>query len=323
MEKRFSDGFQVLANYLFSKLIERRSRLNDTDPLLEKRISSDDCPQRFVFSLNWDLPFGNRRAIGSGAPRGLRPVISGWTVKTIYTVQPGGPLGWGNVIYYGGDLNLDPGRIDGAFDVTRFNRNSQQQLGSNIRTFPSQFSTLRRDGVHNMDFSVIKDNAITERMNLQFRCEFFRFLNSPSFNPPIPRRRTRGLVLLRARRTWRGAPKWRSVRYGDMKTLALIGLIPLLAAGQVKFRETPGKIEISIDGKPFSNLYYGPTGPSRSCTRCAASRAWWSPAATRSNRSRVRTGTTTGTTACGTRTATSTASISGATWVRRKPAGWW
>jgi hypothetical protein len=43
-----------------------------------------------------------------------------------------------------------------------------------------------------------------------------------------------------------------------MKTLALIGLIPLLAAGQVKFRETPGKIEISIDGKPFSNLYYGP-----------------------------------------------------------------
>ncbi len=43
-----------------------------------------------------------------------------------------------------------------------------------------------------------------------------------------------------------------------MTRFALIALIPLLAAGQVKFREAPGKIEISIDGKPFSNLYYGP-----------------------------------------------------------------
>jgi hypothetical protein len=42
-----------------------------------------------------------------------------------------------------------------------------------------------------------------------------------------------------------------------MKTFALITLVPLLAAGQVSFREAPDRIEISIDGKPFSNLYYG------------------------------------------------------------------
>lgn len=43
-----------------------------------------------------------------------------------------------------------------------------------------------------------------------------------------------------------------------MKKLILMCLIPLLALAQVEFRETPGKVEIAIDGKPFSNLHYGP-----------------------------------------------------------------
>ena len=133
---------------------------------------------RFVLSLNWDLPFGRT------AHALVNRFIGGWTVNAIYTVQPGPPLGWGNVIYLGGDVRLDPRAIDGAFDITRFNRNSQQQLGSNIITFTSQFSTLRQDGVNNLDFSAIKNNAITERVNLQFRCELFNALNHASFNPP-------------------------------------------------------------------------------------------------------------------------------------------
>ena len=184
VEKRFSHGFQFLANYLYSKLIERRTLRNDVDLQPEKRISSDDRPQRFVASLNWDLPFGKGRPIGANGNRALSRVISGWTVNAIYVAQPGGPLGWGNVIYLGGDLQLDPHNVDRAFDVTRFNRNSQQQLAQNIITFPSQFSTLRQDGANNLDFSAIKNTAITERVNLQFRCEFFNFLNHPSFNPP-------------------------------------------------------------------------------------------------------------------------------------------
>jgi hypothetical protein len=184
VEKRFSHGFQFLANYLFSKLIERRTRLNDPDPFPEKRIASEDRPQRFVFSMSWDLPFGKGRAIGHSAPAVVNRFISGWTTNAIYTVQPGPPLGWGNVIYLGGDLHLDPHNVDNTFDVTRFNRNSAQQLAQNLRTFPSQFATLRQDGVNSLDFSVLKNTYITERINLQFRCEFFNFLNHPSFNPP-------------------------------------------------------------------------------------------------------------------------------------------
>ncbi len=183
-EKRFSHGIQVLANYLFSKLIERRSRLNDADAFLEKRIAAEDRPQRLVLSVNWELPFGRGRSVGSNVHPAVSRLITGWTVNTIYTAQHGPPLGWGNIVYLGGDLHLDPSAIDRAFDTTRFNRNSQDQPTLNRRTLPSRFSTLRQDGVNNMDFSLVKNNAITERINLQFRAEFFNFMNHPSFNPP-------------------------------------------------------------------------------------------------------------------------------------------
>jgi hypothetical protein len=179
VEKRFSHGVQFLGNYLFSKLIEKRTRLNDFDPAPEKRIASDDRPQRFVASVNWDLPFAR-----FAPDRYTRRVVGGWTVNAIYTKQAGSPLGWGNVIYFGGPLNLDPRNIDRAFDVTRFNRNNNEQLVSNVRRFPSQFSTLRQDGVNNLDFSLIKNNPIREGVNLQFRCEFFNSANHATFNAP-------------------------------------------------------------------------------------------------------------------------------------------
>ncbi|MBI1789075.1 MAG: TonB-dependent receptor [Acidobacteria bacterium] len=185
LEKRYSQGVTFLANYAWSKLLQRRNRLNAVDDFLEKRIANEDRPHRLVFSTSYDLPFGKGKLLGSSAGPFWNRVIGGWVVNGIYTVQPGGPLGdWGNVIYLGGNLNLDPRRIDGAFDVTRFNRNSAQQLASNIRTFPTRFSTLRADGANNVDFSVIKNTPIREKLNLQYRCEFFNAMNHPTFNGP-------------------------------------------------------------------------------------------------------------------------------------------
>jgi len=186
VEKRLSHGVQFLGNYQYSKLIEQRRLLNETDPLPEKRIAVEDRPQRFVFSANWDLPFGRGKRFGPNAGPVLGRIIGGWTVSGIYTVQPGPPLDWEdqNAIYLGGDLNLDPKRIDGAFDATRFERSSQRQLASNIRTFPSRFANLRQDGANNVDFSVIKDFQIRESIKLQYRAEFFNFFNHPSFNQP-------------------------------------------------------------------------------------------------------------------------------------------
>jgi hypothetical protein len=186
VEKRFSHDFQLLGNYSWSKLIERQNRLNDSNPFLSKVISADDRSQRLVFSGNWDLPFGTGKAFGVNAGRLVNRLISGWNLNAIYTRQGGAPLGnWGNVIYYGGDLNLRPRNVNGAFDTTRFATNSRDQLQLNFRQFPLRFGNLRADGLNNVDFSAIKNTRIIEKLSLQYRCEFFNGLNHPAFNPPI------------------------------------------------------------------------------------------------------------------------------------------
>src|SRR5262249_45319121 len=120
VEKRYSMGFQLLGNYQYSKLLEKRSRLNDADPFLEKRISDDDRPQRFVLSSSYELPLGRGKPLASNVSPLLGRAIGGWVVNGIYTWQPGPALQWGNVIYYGGDLKLDNRNIDRALDTTRF-----------------------------------------------------------------------------------------------------------------------------------------------------------------------------------------------------------
>jgi len=184
LEKRYSVGLSLLANYQWSKLIERRSRLNEFEDFLEKRVAGEDRPQRFVMSAGYELPFGRGKAIGSSVHPIANHFIGGWIVNGIYTWQPGAPLNWGNVIYLGGDLNLNPRNVDRAFDTTLFNRNAAQQLQFNVRTFPTRFSDLRQDGANNFDFSVLKDFGIWERLKLQYRCEFFNGFNHPTFNPP-------------------------------------------------------------------------------------------------------------------------------------------
>ena len=179
VEKRLSHGLQLLGNYQYSKQIETDRRLYKAAPDLEKRIADDDRPHRLVVSSSWDLPFRSKhRAFGR--------MVNGWTLNGIYTLQPGPPLNFegSNAIYYGGPLNFDPRAIDQAFDITRFERNSRNQLDRNVRTFSSRFNNLRADKVNNFDLSVMKSTRITERVNLQFRFETFNALNRASFIEP-------------------------------------------------------------------------------------------------------------------------------------------
>lgn len=184
VERRFAAGFQLLANYQWSKLMELRSRLNELDPFLEKRIAAEDRPQRLVMSGSWEMPFGKGKKFGGSVPGVVNQIIGGWNLNAIVTFQPGGPLTWGNVIYTGGDLNMDAHNPNGSFNTAPFNRVAAQQLDWNRRTFPTRFSNLRADGVNQLDFSVIKAFPITERLNLTYRCEFFNATNTPIFSAP-------------------------------------------------------------------------------------------------------------------------------------------
>ena len=184
LEKRFSGGLQLLANYSYSRLMERRSRLNDSDPQLEKRISADDRPQRFVMSGNYELPFGKGKHFAANASGIANGLIGGWVLSGVFTRQSGAPVNWGNVIYLGGPLQWNSHNADHAFDTTRFVTSSTQQLSNNFRVFPTRFNNLRQDGSNTIDASLLKNTKLTESVRLQFRVEFFNLFNHPEFNAP-------------------------------------------------------------------------------------------------------------------------------------------
>ena len=139
IEKRFSHGFLMLVNFQKSKLMEKRSRLNDLDPLLEKRIAAEDRPYRLVWSGTYDLPFGRGKALLRNANRLADLAVGGWNVNLITTFTTGTALGWGNVIYLGGPLNLDPHNVDSSFDVIAVQPRQRAATGVEPADLPHAF----------------------------------------------------------------------------------------------------------------------------------------------------------------------------------------
>jgi len=172
LERRASRGLACMVNYQWSRLLEKRSFLNPIDILPETRAASEDRPHRLVLSSVYQMPFGKGRPFAASAGPVLDRIIGNWSVSGAYTFASGEALGWGNVIYYGGELGYNPRGVDGAFVTTRFNTDSRQQLANNIRSFSSRFGNMRQNGPNNFDASILKNIPIREGIRLQFRLQW-------------------------------------------------------------------------------------------------------------------------------------------------------
>ena len=103
--------------------------------------------------------------------------------------QSGAPLGFGNAIFTGDldDIVLPKSErdVDRWFNVDAgFNKNTAQQLGSNIRTMPLRFSGIRSDDQSRWDFSIIKNFPFGEQIKMQLRAEVFNAWNQTNFGNP-------------------------------------------------------------------------------------------------------------------------------------------
>jgi hypothetical protein len=184
VEKRMSHGLSFIENFVWSKLMAETVQLNPFSPP-QKQIASDNRGLHNVVAATYHLPIGHGQWL-SPSSKLADMVVGGWVVNAIYSRQLGAPLNWsGDMLYYGGNLNLHSRQVDGAaFDTTRFNTVSSQQLANNVRTFPTMFANLLQDGNNNLDFSMLKEFFIKERMKLQVRFEAFNALNHPTFGAP-------------------------------------------------------------------------------------------------------------------------------------------
>ena len=190
VERRFSKGLQLQANYTWSKTMEATEYLNDTDSIPTHVVSALDRPHRIVATGIYSLPFGAGRRIAGSAHGILNHIIGGWQTSIIYQYQSGPPLNFGNVIFTGSsyaDLKLPGGHrrpLNQWFNTSLFVTDSAQQLANNIRTFPLRLSAVRADGLNMWDASLHKNFSIREGLKLQLRGDVESLGNHPTFDPP-------------------------------------------------------------------------------------------------------------------------------------------
>jgi hypothetical protein len=184
LQKRYGNGLILINNFIWNRMEDTLAYLNPSDRRPEKRISSDSRPLRNVMAVTYQLPIGRGRKLNLQS-RWLDSLVGGWQASGVFTLQSGPVIGWGNYIYYGGPLHLQPHQPNGlAFDTSQFNIISTQQLANNIQTLDLQFNNLRRDYTNELDLSMDKNFRFTEKRYVQIRFEAFNLQNRVTFGPP-------------------------------------------------------------------------------------------------------------------------------------------
>jgi hypothetical protein len=187
LEKRFSKGHSYIVSYTWSKNMEATSRLNDSDPMLHETIAPVDRTHILSITGIWELPFGKGRRFGASSPAVLSQIISGWDVSAVWQAQGGFPLTFAGDIFVTSDLSSlvlpeSDRTAERWFNTDAgFVRAANAQPLFHERTFPLRFSTLRSDGLNTWDISIVKNNNIAERVNLQLYLQFLNAFNHPSF----------------------------------------------------------------------------------------------------------------------------------------------
>jgi len=187
--RRFSTGLGLNGSYTWAKNMQATGYLNPADPVPYRSLAGADRKHRVTVAAMYQLPFGRRAKLFTNVPKPVNAVIGGWQLSTIYTVQSGLPLTWGDVVYFGvgDDINKGPRTVDQWFNTeSGFTRNTATRPASyHYRTWPFRFSNVRGPYMNNIDLSINKRWKLTERgTELQFRGEALNAFNRTQFGNP-------------------------------------------------------------------------------------------------------------------------------------------
>ncbi len=194
--KRYSKGMVFEGSYAWAKAMDEGTSYQDsTNARASRAVSSVDVPHRLIFSGVYELPVGRGRHFGGGMSRALDSVIGGWQINGIMNIQSGSALGIGATNTAGlfteairSNSNgkspvLDVAahdRLERWFDTSVFSQPAPFTLG-NVTPL---ISNLRNHFINNVDFSLFKQFALTEKVKLQVRGEAFNAMNRVRFGSP-------------------------------------------------------------------------------------------------------------------------------------------
>lgn len=208
-ERRFANGLSVLASYTWSRNMDNISAVNTAgtnqitavsgpqnayDLNGEWSLSTQDVPNRFTFAASYELPFGRGKAFLRNNTL-LDLIAGGWSINALGVIQSGYPLSVtqpnNNSVtgasYQRPNATGVPAastgstteRIDGWFNLAAFSQAPQFTFGN-----VSRFLNVRGPGTRNLDVSIFKTFALTERVKAQFRAEALNATNTVIFGKP-------------------------------------------------------------------------------------------------------------------------------------------
>jgi hypothetical protein len=197
VDKRFSHGITLSANYTWSRSIDAVSYqtdlcginiINPYDVNAYRGVSDYNVPHRFVLNYLWQLP---------SPEHGLaKALLGGWESSAIWSWQSGFPLN----ITSGGDYSFslpvnsnDQAQVIAPPHYTSGSRGDKvaQWFTTSAFTTPdlNTFGNAGRNiligpGTFNVDFAAHRTFSISERFKIQYRAEFFNLFNHPLLNNP-------------------------------------------------------------------------------------------------------------------------------------------
>jgi hypothetical protein len=201
LEKRFSRGFLLGANYTWSHAIDDSTGVfqsagevrgaaggpaNPFNLRLDRANSSSDRTHIFTSDLVWDLPFGRGKRYGSSVDSKLDKLIGGWQSNFIWSAQSGQPFTVAASSPIGNtraDLLCNPFASpppDRFINVLCFGPPSQSVInlaGKKVFFGNVGRNAFRGPGFFRTDFSVFKKTSITERIQMQVGIELFNTFN--------------------------------------------------------------------------------------------------------------------------------------------------
>ncbi|MBI3951631.1 MAG: TonB-dependent receptor [Acidobacteria bacterium] len=193
--QRLSHGLAFLVNYTFGKSLDTDSLGQSLengqlgqDPRnrrLEWGRSGFDVKHNFVANFTYDLPLK--------AEGGWKRVVEGWQLGGILSLQTGRPFhvsvngdraGTGDSARQRPDAIGNPNLPSSQRRPDRWFNTDALVLQPVGRVGTLGRNTIDADGFKTLDFSVRKNTFITERVNVQFRAEFFNIFNFVNFGFP-------------------------------------------------------------------------------------------------------------------------------------------
>jgi hypothetical protein len=198
-ERRFTNGFSLLAAYTYGHAIDNGGSQVDNGPpppqnalnfAAERGNSDFDIRQRLVVSGLYELPFGKGKPFLANSRVG-NAVAGGWLLTGIFSAQTGlsftpvenvdqsntGTTAHPNRI---GNGNFPSSRrsIDNWFDTSAFTTPVQYTFGNSGRDI------LVGPGFHNVDAGLSRTIPIVHQTSIEVRAEAFNLFNTPQFALP-------------------------------------------------------------------------------------------------------------------------------------------